>query len=1055
MGVERSTKLSTLCDRSIEAGWLVSLVVTPLLFNIYAHSPFERDKVTALRCIALLMAAAWGVKLLETWWSSGRARQQAGQTVTATLLTPGRAWRWFTRHPWYALAFLVLATSAAASLASVAPRLSLWGEYGRSQGLYTTWAYVVVFVSILALLRRGDQIERLCTVVLIASLPVSLYAIIQHFGTDPIFWARDVSQRAASTLGNPIFAAAFLMLTVPLTVYRLVVAQREALAREDAGLQGVLVVGSLLNLVLHVGAWWLGPTTGSLAALATVGIWIVQALLLGQPVLPFVRIGNYNVLLATQLACLLLTQSRGPWLGLGAGLGFLALLWSVVRGRWTWACGITGLGVVAFGLLIVINLPTTPLPFVRDVPYVGRLSRLFESSGRVRLQIWEGAVQLLRAHPWRTVIGYGPETMLAVYAPYISPELSRRHQHALVSRAHNESFDLLIGTGGIGLGLFLLLLTGLILRGLHTLGMFATPGQRRVFLGLWLGGGLVALLLVRLLDDAWRLAGAALPLGMLGGLLVYLSAYGICGVLTGRAARSAPLAADRLLVAVLLSALVAHAVEIQFGIAVTATRVYFWTFAALLVLAGQVYSRPSGSDHLPAPHHEPAVSGRQPTLTWYPRGLVPLSGLAGFVLMTLVYDFPPLAASLPSMLWLFAFTWVCGGAMVVTETLVAQDGAAGRHRLLGVCGTYAGLSLGMTLLFVTLYIGPLRLVENLANIPIPYYVAMLVTVLAIGTLLPPYERRPSRTLTSVGGLGVAVLLGMAVYFAFTTNIDLVRGNIYFGQAWNNYRAGQTERAMALCRQALALQPRQDVYHRFLGQLLARQAERNRSPQARAALFRAAVQHFTAAHNLYPLHPDYLADLARLYASWAQRSQDASKRSARLRQALAFYKQATARRPSNAAWWDEWGTVHLLLGNDAEALATYQHALSLDRTFVPTYLHLGNLYGARQAWDRAAWAYRQATEYDPSAMDAYRALGVVYARLGRRADAIRATQHALEFAPNDFTSHRNLARLFYDTGQIHLALTHATRALAAAPPQERAVLKRFIARLRQSQDLSQD
>jgi tetratricopeptide (TPR) repeat protein len=1050
-----STKLGMLCDRSIEAGWLVSLTVTPLLFNIYAHSPFELDKVTALRCIALLMAAAWGVKFLEAWWSSRQARQQAGRTVTAIRLEPGRVWRWFTRHPWYALGFLVLAVSTSATIASVAPRLSVWGEYGRSQGLYTTWAYIVVFVSILALLRHGDQIERLCTAVLIASLPVSLYAIIQHFGTDPIPWARDVSQRAASTLGNPIFTAAFLMLTVPLTVYRLVVAQREALAREDAGLQSVLVVGSLLNLVLHVGAWWLGPTTGSLAALATVGIWIVQALLLGQPVLPFVRIGNYNVLLATQLACLLLTQSRGPWLGLGVGLGFLALLWSVVRGRWTWACGITGLGTVALGLLIVINLPMTPLPFVRDVPYAGRLSRLFESSGRVRLKIWEGAVQLLRDRPWRMVIGYGPETMLAVYAPYISPELSRRHQHnALVSRAHNESFDLLIGTGGIGLGLFLLLLTGLVLCGLQKLGVFATPGQRRVFLGFWLGGGLAALLLVRLLDDAWRLAGAALPLGMFGGLFVYLSACGIRGALVGRPARPAPLAASHLLVVVLLAALVAHVVEIQFGIAVTATRVYFWTFAAVLVLAGQVHSRPSGSDHLPAPHHEPAVLGRQPTLPRHPRGFVAASGLAGFVLMSLVYDFPPLVASLPSMLWLFAFTWVCGGIIVVTEALVGQDSDAGQHRLLGVCGTYAGLSLGMTLLFVSLHSGPWRLVENLANIPMPYYVAMLVSVVAIGALLPPREQ-PGRILTGIGGLGGAVFLSTAVYLAFTTNIDLVRGNVYFGQAWNSYRAGQIERAMALCRQALTLQPHQDVYHRFLGQLLARQAERSERPQARAALFRAAAQHFTAAHNLYPLHPDYLAELARLYASWAQRSRDAGKRSARLRQALTFYKQATARRPSNVVWWDEWGTVQTLLGNDAEALATYQHALTLDRTFVPTYLHLGDLYSAQQAWDRAAWAYRQVTERDPNAMAAYRALGVVYARLGRQADAIRATRRALEFAPDDFTSHRNLARLFYDTGQFHLALTHATRALAAAPPQERAVLERFIARLRQAKDLPQN
>ncbi|MGD2144798.1 MAG: hypothetical protein PVF54_10005, partial [Anaerolineae bacterium] len=61
----QSTKLSVFCDRVLEIGWLLAVIVTPLFFNVYSSRVFEPDKLTLLRTIALMMAVVWLVKLIE------------------------------------------------------------------------------------------------------------------------------------------------------------------------------------------------------------------------------------------------------------------------------------------------------------------------------------------------------------------------------------------------------------------------------------------------------------------------------------------------------------------------------------------------------------------------------------------------------------------------------------------------------------------------------------------------------------------------------------------------------------------------------------------------------------------------------------------------------------------------------------------------------------------------------------------------------------------------------------------------------------------------------
>jgi tetratricopeptide (TPR) repeat protein len=1023
-----STKLGVLCNRIIEAGWLVALVVTPLFFNVYSRRVFEPDKIAVLRSIALIMGLAWAVSGLEAWRAgAGTCKQKLDRASNPLLF----------------LALLLLATYVFTTVTSVAPRLSLWGSYERLQGLYTTSAYLLIFFSMVRFVRTREQVERLITTVLVVSLPVSLYGIIQHFGTDPIPWDKDVTQRVASTMGNPIFVAAFLIMVVPLTLYRLLEAERTIVAKEGTALKLILVVGSLFNVSLHIAAWWLGPATGSLAAVVVVGIWTVEAVILGKPLLPFVRVSSYSVLLSTQLTCILLSQSRGPWLGLLAGVFCLALLWTVVRGAWRKATAITGLSMALILVLLVGNLPSSPVPFVRHLPYARRLSRVLESgTSRVRMLIWQGAVELVSADPLRAVIGYGPETMLVTYPPYYPPALGQVERRTdLPDRSHNESFDTLVTTGLLGLVLALGFLAGLVFQGLQHLGLVRTPGQRRAFLGLWGMGGLGAVGLLYVIDHTWRFAGVALPLGMLAGLFTYLSGYGFYGHMVGTKLSHAPTPLSLyLFVAAVLAAVVAHVVEIQVGIAIASTHTAFWAWAALLIVAGRVFQeRTEGGTNVAVP---PAPG----------RGLVAMSLLVSVVLLTMVFNFlsiPIKPGYLPSVLWLFVFTWTFGGLVTLSETWSSTHGPLKLSHGLKHGGVYAGVTLLGTLLFIAVHQGPLRLWSNPVNSPVLYYSAIALALVVIGGVLLRHERLPQRLLTGVGGLVASGLVVIMVILTILTNLDATRADIYFKQAEVQFHdQGQYDPAIILYRRALALQPKQDFYYLFLGKALLEKGQRVPSAQERAGLFQQAEWALGRARDLNPLHPDHTANLARLYRIWARYPTTAAPRTARLQQALTWYARATTRSPNNVLLWNEKGQIHALMGDNTRARQAYQQALSLDATFGPTYLNLGDVYRTRRQWHEAARAYEQAVACLPNSVQAHSSLGYVLAKMGQLQDAVRANQRVLQLAPNDLGSHRNLALLYRRMGQLQPALTHAQRALDLAPPAQRRMLEKLISQLRQ-------
>ncbi len=254
------TKLSRWCDGLIEVGWLFAVIAVPLFFNIHSDRVFEPDKLTLLRSIAVAMGAAWLVKFvdLRQWSQAPRLRWRTEDS--------------FWRMPFLLIVALLVLVYIVSSLFSVTPLVSWAGSYQRLQGTYTTLAYIVIFGTTIATMRTRAQARRLVTAVILTSIPVAFYGLLQHFDLDPLPWAGDVSERVAGHMGNAIFIAAYLIMAVPLTVARIIASFSSILSDEE--LSGADVM----------------------------------------------RSSAYIFAVAIQLIAIYWSGSRGPWLGLGTGL---------------------------------------------------------------------------------------------------------------------------------------------------------------------------------------------------------------------------------------------------------------------------------------------------------------------------------------------------------------------------------------------------------------------------------------------------------------------------------------------------------------------------------------------------------------------------------------------------------------------------------------------------------------------------------------------------------------------------------------------------------------
>ncbi|MBC7263930.1 MAG: tetratricopeptide repeat protein [Chloroflexi bacterium] len=1124
------TKLGAFCDSVMETGWLLALLVVPLYFNVYSSRVFEPDKLSILRSIALVMIGAWVIKFAEQ--GLGLVGEKAPESEGNGKMAPRESSQRLSlferviRVPLILPTFLTIIIYLLSTVFSVAPRISLWGSYMRLQGTYTTLSYIVIFFIVLQNLRTRAQLDRLLNAVVITSLPISLYGILQHFRLDSLPWSGDTVLRVASNMGNAIFVAAYLIMAIPITLARLI-DHFNALLDEETG-------------------------TAADAILT----------------------GSYAFIFVVQLICTFFTQSRGPWLGLFGGIYFFVLLllvwlrrtapdqsrlsmhelltalaFAVVslpvgvipayvvlaafrRGmRWLWlSFCIQSLILASF--LVVFNLPNNPFMGLREMPYIGRLGNLFqteEGTGKVRVLIWEGAVKLIAANPFRAIFGYGPETMHVAYNPYYPPDLAHYEaRNASPDRSHNETFDALVITGAVGFLIYMWLFTAVFYYGLKWLGFMETRRQRNLFLALGIGGAAAATVLAAIIDREFRFVGVALPAGFISGIAAYLM---IVAFFAHGQSREREDRFRQILLIALLATIVGHFIEIHFGIAIAATRTYFWIFAALLVVIGMgwfqkeepalepVYRPATTSQELYSRRRKKKRSRReafvsQPVSTHgvatEPNPMLELitrTLLVSVLLCTLGFEFVAnpmgemdslriISLSLTTLaprgsphiiaygvLWMFVLTWLVAGMVAIASILILyRQRQQGVSWLLQAFGVYALITLLVFLIFLFTHTSLIKPNRDIANTVVFYYLFLGLSLLFLSIVLTVQKSLPVQ-FWQKSNLWLYPILAAGIALAiFTTNVSIVKADIYYKQGLKLEEEQRWDASIALYSKAIAWAPDQDYYYLFLGRALMEKAIAVTTPEERATWLEQSRAALEKAKDLNPLNTDHFANLGRLYRTWADYAATPEERQEKLQTALGYYEKAASLSPHNAQIINEWGLTYLVLGDMPNALEKFEYSLSLDQKFDMTYVLLGNYYSITGDREKAIENYEKAVEINPEQVQAYASLGLLYYEQGAITKAIEANQKAialapnliqahstlgkiyydqgmlteaiqanlnvLDFAPDDLVSHRNLAILYQQTGQYELALEEARIALSLSPESEKPTMQAFIQQLEQ-------
>lgn len=164
----------------------------------------------------------------------------------------------------------------------------------------------------------------------------------------------------------------------------------------------------------------------------------------------------YIIATIAMLACLVLTYSRGSYLGIIISIAvFLVML----DRRFI-------LPGIILAVIIVLVLPTT---FIERFSSIGNTS---DGSTSYRVFIWLGTIAMLR-HYWFSGIGPGEWAFKQVYPVYSYNAISAPH-------AHNLFLQITCDTGVIGLFIFLAILYQYFKNMFHTLRV-GKPREQRTF----------------------------------------------------------------------------------------------------------------------------------------------------------------------------------------------------------------------------------------------------------------------------------------------------------------------------------------------------------------------------------------------------------------------------------------------------------------------------------------------------------------------------------------------------------------------------------------------
>jgi tetratricopeptide (TPR) repeat protein len=598
--------------------------------------------------------------------------------------------------------------------------------------------------------------------------------------------------------------------------------------------------------------------------------------------------------------------------------------------------------------------------------------------------------------------------------------------------------------------------------------------QRNLFLLLGTMGAAIGVFLPRVIEGTFILSGVGLPAGFIAGVSVYLMLSAAFfyrkeqpSIEVGSAAKSGQSTRQLLLIG-LLSAIVAHFIEIHFGIAIASTRVHFWVYAALFVLLGlnrirdeapesqaseahavgahaewgdRQQERPSKRARRKAKRHAAhlteaeALKETQPTAPSLAPKLIIGALIVSVILFTMGFEFVAnpmgemdtlriIQLSLTTLvpkndprtsygtLWMLFLTWLVGAIVVLAEVERGSASPAEAGRSSRGHGTGWWLSaLGI-------------------------YAAVTLPILVFGVALHASRIKPGVDIsnTIVFFYQAVAFLGILIALALTADSRLPQRLLRLANSWA-YALLLALAVIVVFATNVSI-VRADIYYKQ-GLKLEEDGR-----------YDVAIQLYNRAIKLAPDQDYYYLFLGRALMGRAGTAADNTERIQWFTESYNALEKARTLNPLNTDHYANLGRLHRNWADVAptaeeraqkleQAHNYYVQAITLSPHNAQLFNEWSMVYMARGDNDGALEKINQSLAMDPRFFSTYLLLGNFYATQGKLDEAAVAYRKALEYNPEDAEAYSTLGYLYFQQGNITDALTYNLEAVRLDPGLARA------------------
>ncbi len=418
-----ASPMAKFAQKLIEYSFYFLFFLVPLVFYSSSFELFEYNKMMLTYAVTTLIVIAWIIKLESLHG-----------------FAPKKWWQQIKKTPLDIPISLYLVSHLLSTVFSIDPHISLWGYYSRfHEGLLASFSYVLLYYAAVSNLNRS-HVTKIFFVTFISSLIVSVWGIMEHFGSslscffitgqmNNACWIQDVKNRVFATLGQPNWMAAYLNISI------------------------LLLIGQATSYIFS-------RSKEKSASMLTILFYVIT--------------------LFTFVSAFLFTKSRSGFLAIAAGLALfitIVLLKNLHHRQSYYYLGavvaIIAIAITAFGLpfpdlekyslehfLTVTNLQVTQKNPVKPISD-GFIDIGVSESGDIRKIVWQGAIKIWQRYP---ILGSGVETY--AYAYYKDRPVAHNMTSEwdfLYNKAHNEFLNVLATTGTVGMISYLSLIVTFIL----------------------------------------------------------------------------------------------------------------------------------------------------------------------------------------------------------------------------------------------------------------------------------------------------------------------------------------------------------------------------------------------------------------------------------------------------------------------------------------------------------------------------------------------------------------------------------------------------------------